>query len=75
MQAEIVKQNFTDVLWIKNRKKKTKQQKVMGKNNKEAQLGKNKKNKRTRRDTKMCYKHFVKRLKEAPLKDKEKKSK
>ena len=44
----------------------------MGKNNKEAQLGKNKKNKRTRRDTKMCYKHFVKRLKEAPLKDKEK---
>ena len=47
----------------------------MGKNNKEAQLGKNKKNKETRRDTKMCYKHFVKRLKEAPLKDKEKKSK
>lgn len=47
----------------------------MGKNNKEAQLGKNKINKQTRRDTKMCYKHFVKRLKEAPLKDKEKKSK
>lgn len=47
----------------------------MGKNNKEAQLGKNKINKQTRRDTKMRYKHFVKRLKEAPLKDKGKKSK
>lgn len=58
-----------------DKKKETKQQKVMGKNNKETQLGKNKINKQTRRDTKMCYKHFVKRLKEAPLKDKEKKSK
>lgn len=47
----------------------------MGENNKEAQLGKNKINKQTRRDTKMRYKNFVKRLKEAPLKDKEKKSK
>ena len=44
-------ENFSDVLWIKNREE-TKQQKVMGKNNVGEKLGGSKTNKQNRRDIK-----------------------
>ena len=59
----------------KKQKEKNKTTKSNGEEQQGGTVGEKKINKQTRRDTKMCQKHFVKRLKEAPLKDKEKKSK